>query len=47
MSLGSSEKGQILRQEGVKSETRKCNDPEKAGEANLSFQRLVAALRVL
>ncbi|XP_044166793.1 NLR family CARD domain-containing protein 3-like [Acropora millepora] len=28
---GSSDKDQILLQEGVKSETRKCSDPEKAG----------------
>ncbi|XP_044178001.1 nucleotide-binding oligomerization domain-containing protein 2-like isoform X2 [Acropora millepora] len=29
---GSSDKDQILLQEGVKSETRKCSDPEKAGD---------------
>ena len=46
MSLGSSDKDQILLQDGVKSETRKCRDLEKAGEANFSFQSLVAAQRV-
>ena len=46
MSLGSSVKDQILLQEGVKSETRKCRDLEKAGKADFSFQSLVAVPRV-
>ena len=46
MSLGSSDKDQILLQEGVKSEKRKCSDPDKAGELKFSFQSLVAAFLV-
>ena len=46
MSLGSSDKDQILLHEGVKSETRKCSDPDKAGEVNFSYQSLVAAPQV-
>ena len=38
MSLGFSGKGQILLQEGVKSETRKCSDPHEAGEVNFSSE---------
>ncbi|XP_067050478.1 NLR family CARD domain-containing protein 3-like isoform X2 [Acropora muricata] len=32
VSLGSSDKDQILLQEGVKNETSKCSDPDKAGD---------------
>ena len=44
MSLGSSDKDQILLLEGVKSIRRKYSALDKAGELNFSFQSLVASL---
>ena len=46
MSLGSSDKDQILLHEELKSETKKCSDPDKAGEVDLGFQSLMAGQRV-